>query len=104
MEKKKKKKLDSFDRKLQDFESRLNASKKEPYFNLSSEDKELWRIVIRAGVELFSVFFVSVVIGYGLDYWLSTSPLFIVLFSLLGVCAGVLNVWRMVNPNDKRLK
>lgn len=98
----KKKQLDSFDKKLQDFESRLNPSKKQGHLRLSEGDNELWRFVLRSGVELFSAFLVGVVIGYGFDYWLSTRPLFIIIFSVLGMAAGVLNVWRIVKPGDIR--
>lgn len=96
----KKKQLDSFDKKLQDFESRLNPSKKQNHSQLPGGDSELWRFVLRSGVELFSAFLVGFVIGYGLDYWLSTRPLFIIIFTILGMAAGVLNVWRIVKPSD----
>lgn len=99
-----KKKLDSFDQKLQDFETRVNNSQKQPLLQLSEDDSQLWRVLIRAGVELFSVFVVGVVIGFGLDYWLSTRPIFMIIFSMLGISAGVLNVWRIVKPNDISLK
>ncbi|MBE3100445.1 MAG: AtpZ/AtpI family protein [Planctomycetes bacterium] len=33
-------------------------------------------------------------IGYGLDVWLGTSPLFMIVFFFAGVAAGVLNVVR----------
>lgn len=36
-------------------------------------------------------------IGLGLDRWLATSPLFVIVFFFVGVAAGVLNVIRTVN-------
>jgi ATP synthase protein I len=41
---------------------------------------------------------VAVAIGWYLDHWLHTLPLFLVLFVLLGGAAGIANVWRMVGP------
>ena len=35
-------------------------------------------------------------IGWGLDYWLETGPLFLILFFMLGAAAGVLNAWRFL--------
>ncbi|MDI2091156.1 AtpZ/AtpI family protein [Commensalibacter oyaizuii] len=96
----KKKEPDQFDKKLRNFESRLNVSKKQHHLHMSEDDNELWRFVLRAGVELFSAFLVGIIIGYGLDYWLSTRPLFMIIFSILGMSAGVLNVWRIVKPSD----
>jgi ATP synthase protein I len=53
---------------------------------------------LRAGVELVSALVVAAAIGWGLDRWLHTLPLFLVVFVLLGGAAGVVNVWRLVAP------
>ncbi len=36
-------------------------------------------------------------IGYWLDRWLGTSPLFVIVFFFIGVAAGIINVIRTVN-------
>ena len=53
---------------------------------------------LRVGIELVSALAVSVAIGYFLDRWLHTMPLFVVVFVVLGGVAGVLNVWRAMGP------
>ena len=53
---------------------------------------------LRVGVELVSALAVAVAIGWGLDHWLHTLPLFLVIFVVLGGVAGLLNVWRQVGP------
>ena len=53
---------------------------------------------LRVGVELVSALAVAVAIGYFLDRWLHTMPLFIVVFVVLGGVAGVMNVWRVMGP------
>jgi ATP synthase protein I len=53
---------------------------------------------MRVGVELFSALAVAVAIGWGLDTWLHTMPLFLIVFVLLGGAAGLANLWRMVSP------
>ena len=55
----------------------------------------------RVGVELVSALVVAVLIGWGLDRWLHTTPLFIALFVLLGGAAGVANVWRLMAPRKR---
>ena len=55
-------------------------------------------IGVRVGVELASALAVAVAIGWVLDRWLHTKPLFLIVFVLLGGAAGVLNVWRMFAP------
>jgi ATP synthase protein I len=53
---------------------------------------------MRVGVELVSALAVAVAIGWALDRWLHTLPLFLVIFVVLGGAAGLLNVWRQVGP------
>lgn len=53
---------------------------------------------LRVGVEMLSALVVALAIGWYLDRWLHTSPLFLVVFVLLGGAAGVANVWRTVGP------
>lgn len=56
-------------------------------------------LVVRSGTELVSALVVGVAMGWGLDHWLHTKPWFLIVFSLLGGVAGVLNVWRLVRPD-----
>ncbi|MGE0718399.1 MAG: AtpZ/AtpI family protein [Alphaproteobacteria bacterium] len=51
----------------------------------------------RIGVDLVAALVVGVGIGWLLDGWAGTMPLFVVLFFFLGAAAGALNVWRAVN-------
>ena len=53
---------------------------------------------LRVGVELVSALAVAVAIGWALDHWLHTLPLFLSLFVVLGGAAGLANVWRLVGP------
>ncbi len=53
-------------------------------------------IGLRVAIELVSALVVAVGIGWLIDRWLHTTPLFIAVFVLLGGAAGVLNLWRMM--------
>ena len=48
----------------------------------------------RLAIELVTALVVGVAIGYGLDRWLGTAPLFLIVFFFLGSAAGFLNVYR----------
>ena len=50
----------------------------------------------RISTELVAGVVLGVGIGLGLDYWLETRPLFMILFFFLGAGAGMLNVYRTV--------
>ncbi len=52
-------------------------------------------IMGRVATELVAGVIVGAFIGWVLDKWLETSPLFLVLMFFLGAMAGMLNVWRM---------
>ena len=50
---------------------------------------------IRAGAELVVTIGAGVLIGYGLDSWLGTKPIFLIIFLLAGVFAGFFNIYRI---------
>lgn len=56
---------------------------------------------LRVGVELLAALVVGLAIGWGLDRWLKTAPIFLALFVVLGGVAGVMNVWRLLKPGAK---
>jgi len=51
-------------------------------------------IAFRFGTELGVALFVGAGLGWLLDHWLHTAPIFIVIMTILGAAAGILNVMR----------
>ena len=47
---------------------------------------------------------VGTIIGFILDNWFDTKPWFIIIFFLIGVIAGILNVIRVANNMQKENK
>lgn len=58
-------------------------------------------LAFRVAGELVSALIVAVAIGWWLDRVLGTAPWLLLLFLVLGSAAGILNVWRLVAPNEK---
>ena len=58
-------------------------------------------MAMRAGSEFVAAVLVGAPIGWGLDWLFHTKPLFVILFFLLGVVAGVMNVIRATSPKAK---
>lgn len=50
---------------------------------------------LQAGVELVVAIAVGTIIGYWLDVWLGTKPLFMIVMFFLGVGTGFYNVYRI---------
>lgn len=90
------------DRSFERFEDRLTAARARHGLDASvtgptpadTTSTSAMGIGLRVGVELVSAVAVAVGIGWLLDRWLHTMPLFTGIFVLLGGAAGVLNVWR----------
>jgi len=51
-------------------------------------------IAFRFGIELGAALFVGAGLGWLLDHWLHTAPIFIVIMFILGAAAGIRNVMR----------
>lgn len=92
---------DSFNARLKAAERRhgLVEEEKKPD-PVQAADQSLASLALRAGTEMISALVVGVAIGWGLDHWLGTRAIFLVIFALLGGCAGVFNVWRLVRLID----
>lgn len=56
---------------------------------------------IRAGAELLVPILVAGFIGYQIDGWLETKPIFLIILLLLGMGAGFLNVYRITVAIDQ---
>ncbi len=88
------------DKRLTDIECRIVAIQERQ--NQGEEKKDgrglpagIGAIMGRVATELVAGVIVGALIGWMLDNWLGTSPLFLVLLFFLGAMAGMLNVWRM---------
>ena len=56
---------------------------------------------MRVGIEFVSAIGVSTFIGWALDQWLGTLPLALIVMFFLGCAAGFLNVYRLVQNQEK---
>jgi ATP synthase protein I len=56
----------------------------------------------RIAVDLVAGIVVGTGIGVGLDRWLGTRPWLLIVFFLMGAAAGMLNVYRLVEGDNRR--
>ncbi len=88
----------SFDARLQAARTRQGLDATPHDGGRSAGGASPWGMGLRVGVEMVAALAVGTGIGWALDRWLHTLPLFLVVFVLLGGAAGIANVWRMVGP------
>lgn len=87
---------DPFDVRLAQAEQRLSSPKKNRKKPVLTGDSSL-NIALRIASDLIAGIAVGLAIGYELDRWTGHKPLFIIVFTILGMGAGMRNVWRVVN-------
>lgn len=83
--------LDQFDAKLKAARERMGESESG---ELAREGTSLG-YGFRLSVELLAGLLVGLGMGYVIDGWLGTRPWFMLVFMILGLAAGVLNVMRV---------
>ena len=89
------------DKRLQDIDRRI-AELQGDQEQARTHDRQalppgMGAIMGRVATELVAGVMVGTFIGWALDRWLGTTPLFMVLLLFLGAAAGMLNVWRMLS-------
>ncbi len=86
------------DPKLKKLDAELKAARQEfdqDYNPKSKADDENVGIGARAGVELVGAVIGGALMGYGIDYYFNTSPIWFLIFILLGVITGFYNIYKI---------
>ena len=65
--------------------------------NKDSEFRRGLSTAFRLGTELTVAVMIGAIMGYALDYYLSTKPWFLAIGVIMGGAAGCLNVYRIAN-------
>lgn len=88
---------------LEELDDKINKAKKNnkelSKHKSDPEDKSGGAAAARAGLEFFSGVLAGSMLGYFIDKWLGTAPIFIVICLLLGSAAGMLNIYRFMNDS-----
>jgi len=56
------------------------------------------------GISMVLALVIGIIIGYYLDKWLKTSPVFFLIFMILGIIAGFRNIYVIMKRAEKDLK
>ena len=88
--------LEALKLKLQEASSKSNKTQLDKKSLLHKKGSAL-SLALRVGIELVSAVAVGTSIGLGADYWLETGPWLMITFVVIGIIAGMLNVYRLAN-------
>jgi ATP synthase protein I len=65
---------------------------------------KLLGLVSTMGISMALAIVIAIAIGYYLDKWFQTSPLFFLIFMILGIVAGFRNLYVIMKRAEKDLK
>ena len=91
---------------IKDISTRLEIAKKKIKKNqIKDNGSNVTSIgtALKISTELVAAVVVGSTIGFILDNWFDTKPLLIIIFFILGVTAGILNVFRSAKKMQKKL-
>lgn len=77
---------------IEDLDAKIQAVK-----NAKAKPEKEDRSGMQAGIELFVAMLVFGAIGYFIDQWQGTKPLFMITLFFLGVIVGFYNIYRISN-------
>ena len=91
---------------MQDLDRRLKAAKQkhEPKRPAGDQPRDVSGVGVglRIAVDLVAGVAAGVLIGFYLDRWLETKPWLLLLFTIIGFCAGLLNVYRTARQLEEK--
>jgi ATP synthase protein I len=83
---------------FEDFDARLGKARPRKQGESGDGDEPPPRLDygtgLQAGIEVVAGVALGTLLGWALDRWLGTMPLFLIVFFMLGAAAGVLNAYR----------
>jgi ATP synthase protein I len=84
-----------------DLKKKIELTKNKYKSSLPQNNNNIIGMAFRIGIELVAAIFVATFIGYYLDKWLGTKPIFIIILFMVGVAAGIFNVVRSAKMINK---
>ena len=91
-------------KKIRDITTRLEIAKRknEKYKkSIKSSNAASLGKALKISTELVAAVFVGSTIGFLLDNWFDTKPLLIICFFMIGVAAGIMNVFKAAKRMEK---
>ena len=94
----------SFLKKEKNLTTRIDiALAKKEHKNKKYDKHAPLNIYYRVGTELLAGLIIGAGIGWTVDEWLNSTPLFLIIFFILGGVAGIYNLWRVLTGKGLKI-
>ncbi len=70
---------------------------------LTFKNQDSLNIYYRVGTELLAGLVIGAGMGWTLDQWINSTPLFLIIFFILGAIAGIYNLWRVLTGKGLKM-
>lgn len=87
---------------LDEFSERLERLRSQGQETKPQGSASAWGRAMRISSDLLAGLFVGCLLGLGLDHWLGTAPLFLLVGIALGFAAGLRNMMRTLKKDSER--
>lgn len=82
---------------------KTNQRRAQPERQGEESDNKGYSYGISLATEMFAALAVGFGLGWGLDLWLGTKPWLMIILGFLGIAAGIINIWRLVESDRAKL-
>ena len=69
----------------------------------SINNQDSINIYYRVGTELLAGLLIGAGMGFTIDSWINTTPLFLIIFFMIGGVAGIYNLWRVLTGKGLKM-
>ena len=82
--------------KEKNLSKRIDVALAKKDYKKTFKDTDSLNIYYRVGTELLAGLLIGAGLGWIIDQWLNTMPLFLIIMLVLGAVAGIYNLWRVL--------
>ena len=82
---------------------RIDVALAKKDYKQTFKNQESLNIYYKFGTELLAGLLIGAGMGWTLDQWINTTPLFLITFFMLGGVAGIYNLWRVVTGKGLKM-
>ena len=90
--------------KKKNLSKRIDVALAKKDYKKTFKDTDSLNIYYRVGTELLAGLLIGAGLGWTIDQWFNTTPLFLLVFFLLGGVAGIYNLWRVLTSKGLKMR